>query len=166
MNEENENQIDNDTNLVRLPLWRSCVEKMLKDGVTYGQTFTAEYFEAELRCKRDSMQFWPAIVKIRRELEEHGFYLSGKGQNGTQYVIVSPESNADVLLHFSRVAINSLRRGVILGTATPLNLLSESDRRRHESILEKIAIRTALVQKSSSIGKVLKKHAPKLLKAE
>lgn len=35
--------------LVRLPLWRACAESMLAEGVEYGKTYTAEYFEQHLR---------------------------------------------------------------------------------------------------------------------
>lgn len=52
MNEETKQIGESETQLaelVRLPLWRACAESMLAEGVEYGKTYTAEYFEQHLR---------------------------------------------------------------------------------------------------------------------
>lgn len=150
-------------NVVRLPLWKSCVDDMREEGINHGKTYPAEYFEQKLRTQRDSMQFGLALSEIRRELEKDGFYLSGRGQNGNQFLILPPENNRDVMASYQRQALDSLRRGVILGTNTRLDLLPPEDRKKHESLLEKLAIRTALMQRSGAIAKIVKKHSPQLI---
>src|ERR1044071_688119 len=108
---------------LRLPLWRECVRHMLAAGVEHGKIYPANFFEKELRCESASMQFSLAIAEIRRALEEEGFYLSGRGHRGEQYVILPVELHADVMLGYGRKAADALRRGVILGTNTRLDLL-------------------------------------------
>lgn len=136
---------------------------MLEDGVEYGKTYEAKFFEERLRSSRDTMQFGLAISEIRRSLEGKGFYLSGRGQKGNQFIILPPESNQHVLEGYQRAALDAMRRGVILGTNTRIDLLSDKDRRKHESILEKMAFRAVLMQRSQAVKKVLVKHAPKIL---
>jgi hypothetical protein len=155
--------VNNTPETVRLPLWRNALEKLQKDGIHHGQVITAEWFESELRARRDELEFCFGISEIRRELEKLGFYLSGRGQKGNQFVILPPSSNASVMQGYSRRAMDSLKRGVILGTNTRLDLLSEHERKRHETVLEKMAIRAALISRSAGVARVVKKHAPKLL---
>jgi cell division protein ZapA (FtsZ GTPase activity inhibitor) len=62
------------------------------------------------------------------------------------------------MFNYQSKAIDALKRGVILGTNTRLDLLDEQDRRRHESMLEKIAMRSALVTRR------ITKTSTKLLK--
>jgi len=147
----------------KLPLWRTCIEEMMEEGVEYGQVYKAEFFEEKLDATRDTFRYSLDISKIRRELEKEGFYLSGKGQNGTQYIILQPARNMDVMKHYSKVARDSLNRGVILGTSTRLDLLTEGERAKHETVLEKIATRQVLVSRAESIRKLVEKHEPKLI---
>jgi hypothetical protein len=150
--------------LRRLPLWRTCLEELRARGqIRHGQTIDAHHLEKALDCDRNSIAFSFAVSNIRRELEEDGYYLSGRGQHGNQFVILPPASNADVMRAYAREAANALKRGVILGTNTRLDTLSEADRKRHESILERIATKAALLTRSQQIAKVLRKNNPKLL---
>lgn len=151
-------------NAVRLPLWRSTLEDLLREGINYGQTITAEWFEERLRTKRDSMQFGLGISEIRRELEKSGYYLSGRGQKGNQFVILPPASNADVMRAYSSAATDALKRGVILGTNTRLDTLDTDARRKHEAILERMAIKAALIGRASAVQRVVAKFRPELLK--
>jgi hypothetical protein len=148
---------------IKLPEWRGCLELMLSQGVDYGKVYSAEFFEEHLREQRDSMKFGLSISEIRRELEKNGFYLSGRGQKGSQFVILKPESNQEVMQSYNRAAIDALKRGVILGTSTRIDLLSEEDRRRHEKILEKMATRSVLMARSESVRKLIEKKNPRLL---
>jgi hypothetical protein len=132
---------------VRLPLWKNVYEQMIAEGCDYGSTYHAEFFEESLKTLRDTMRFGLDLAKIRRALEHHGMYLTARGQNGNQFVIVPPESNADKLVGYQRAAIDALKRGVILGTNTRLDSLSDEQRRRHESTLEKLATRAALISR-------------------
>lgn len=136
---------------------------MRESGVHHGSVFTSDFFEKELKTTRDDMKFGLSISEIRRELEKDGFYLSGRGQKGDQFVILPPEANAEVMLGYQRAAVDALARGVILGTNTRLDMLSDSDRRRHESLLQKIATKAVLMNRSRSIAKVLKEQSPNLL---
>lgn len=144
--------------LVRLPLWRSCVEKMLAEGVEYGKTYPADYFEKMLRCKRDEMKFGLGISEVRRALEANkpAFYLSGRGLKGDSFIILEPSQHVDVLWGYSHKALDALKRGVILGTNTRIDTLTTEERRRHESILEKLAFRLVMFKRTAQIAKAVK----------
>lgn len=144
------------SNLIRLPLWKTCVDTMLKTGIEFGSVYKAEFFEEQLRCKRTDMKFSLAISQIRRRLESEGFYLSGQGLKGDSFVILEPNQNRDVMSSYSSKALDALKRGVILGTNTRMDLLSAEDRRRHESVLEKIAMRLMLCKKPKTFTDALK----------
>lgn len=154
------------TAVVRLPLWKNALDLLVQQGLSYGQTIPATWFEEQLRCKRDDMRFGLSVSEIRRELEKLGFYLSGRGQKGSQFVILAPEANSDKMQSYSRVASDALSRGVILGTNTRLDLLSDQDRRKHEGILQRMATKAVLIRRAESVRKIVNKHEPKLLKAE
>jgi hypothetical protein len=149
--------IENNMEVVRLPLWKNCYEEMLRDGVDYGQTYTAEYFEERLKVKRDSMTFSLDISKIRAALLSHGLFLSGRGQKGEQFVILDASANTAVMENFQAQAVKALRSGVILGTNTRIDILTEEERRKHEATLERLAIRSALIsRKTPTLKKALK----------
>lgn len=150
--------------LVRLPLWRNCADAMRAGGISYGKTYPTEYFEEQLRCNRDSLQFGIAISEIRHDLETSGFFLCGRGQKGKQLVVVPAASNSDVMASYARLATRALRRGVILGTNTPLTALSAEERRRHESMNEKLAMRLVFVQKTAQVLKAVQKADPSVLR--
>jgi hypothetical protein len=150
----------------RLPLWKACLDDMRQMGLHYGQEWKAEFFEEKLRCKRDTMQYGLAVSEIRKALESDGFYLCGHGQKGTAFVILEPAANVDVMLQYQRAAADALRRGVILGTNTQLDTLTESERLRHEQVLERMAIKSALLQRAKSVHAFVTKNAPKLLKEQ
>ena len=138
---------ENNMEVLRLPLWKNCYEEMLRDGVDYGRTYTAEYFEEMLKTKRDSMTYGLDVSKIRAALLSHGFFLSGRGQKGEQFVIVDASANTAVMENFQAQAIKALRSGVILGTNTRVDVLTDEERRKHESMLERLAIRSALISR-------------------
>lgn len=148
-----ENTTENTMEVLRLPLWKNCYEEMLRDGVDYGQAYPAEYFEERLKVKRDSMTFGLDISKIRAALLSHGFFLSGRGQKGEQFVVVDAAANTSVMENFQAQAIKALRSGVILGTNTRVDVLTDEERRKHESMLERLAIRSALISRKIPILK-------------
>ena len=130
---------------MRLPLWRNCFEEMLKDGADYGKVYNAEFFEKRLKENRDTMAFGLAVSQIRTALLERGLYLSGRGQKGEQFVIVDAAANTKVMENFQAQAALALRKGVILGTNTRIDVLTDEERRKHEATLERLAIRSALM---------------------
>lgn len=106
------------------------------------------------------MKFGISVSHIRHGLLEKGFYLKGSGD---QFIIPLPKENSDYILKFGRIAMHALERGVILGTNTPMDTLTPSERRRHESICERIAIKSVLMRRSASIHKFVSKTQPKLV---
>lgn len=165
MNQNTHMKPTTQTEVVRLPLWKNALEELKREGIRYGQVIGADWFEERLREKRDSMPFGLAISSIRRELEKDGFYISGRGQKGEQFVILPPSANTKVMQNYSRAATDALKRGVILGTNTRLDTLQPEERARHERVLEHIATRAALLARSKAVYKVVKKHQPNLLKS-
>lgn len=149
--------------LIKLPLWKNALEEMRKKGLAYGQSWPAEFFERHLKVARDNIQYGLGISFIREELEADGFYLSGRGQKGNQFVILPPSSNADVMKSYQRHAARSLARGVILGTNTSLETLTDAERKKHENTLRKMATKAVLMQRSGAVAKILEKQAPALL---
>ena len=139
----------NNTNAVKLPLWKHVVEIMLDTGCTYGNVYELAFFEEHLRMKReqDTMRFDLSIAHIRRALEYKGFFLSGRGSKGTQWVILPPEANASQMQAYQRQACDVMRRTVILGSNTDTSRLNDEQKRRHEHILEKAAARAALLSR-------------------
>ena len=150
--------------IIRLPEWKACLDDMIKDGLEYNKVYAAEFFEERLRVKRDEMKFGLDISRIRRELEKLGFYLTGRGQKQTQFVILPPAANSNIMCAYQREALDALTRGVILGTNTRMDMLTAGEKLRHEQVLERMAIKTALMGRSKQIHAAIKKHAPKLLK--
>lgn len=148
--------------ITRLPLWKACLDDMLaSDAVHFGAIFKAEFFETRLKCQRDSMQFGLGISEIRRALEFKGFYLSGRGQGGSQYVVLPPEENQRVAGCYERDASDSLKRAVTLLVHTDTATLSDEQKRRHEFRLEKIGIKAALISRWRALSKVLTQMPPK-----
>lgn len=60
---------------------------------------------------------------------------------GTGYVIAEPEALGDILLRYERKGVDMLCRAVILGSNADLSSLTESQRRRTEAILSRVAQR-------------------------
>ena len=84
--------------------------------------------------------------------------------NVTQFVILPPAANSNIMCAYQREALDALTRGVILGTNTRMDMLTAGEKLRHELVLERMAIKTALMGRSKQIHAAIKKHAPKLLK--
>jgi hypothetical protein len=145
---------ENIIQVLRLPLWKNCLEEMLRNGVDHGKTYEAPFFEEHLKAERTSMAFSLGVSQIRTALLESGFFLSGRGQRGDQFVILDAASNTRVMENFQHQAAIALRKGVILGTNTRLDVLTDEERRRHESTLERLAIRSALM--SRKVGAIKK----------
>jgi hypothetical protein len=147
----------------KLPLWRSLADTMLQSGLTFGSSYTTEFIEQGLSAKRDSPKFNFGIHNMRKKTFEHRGFSFKKIHKEERYVILQANMNESEMARFSRKASSALRRGVILGTNTPLNLLGAEERRRHESMLEKLATRHALIRHSEAVAAVVRKQQPKLL---
>lgn len=136
-----------------LPEWKAALEVMREQGVTHGSTFKVEFFKEHMRLdpEKDQMRFALGISQIRRELEKDGMYLSGEGGKGQLWVVRPPNENAGMMVRYGRKALDALKRGVILGTNTPLDTLTQEERRKHEQICERMAKRLVLMRRSESI---------------
>lgn len=129
----------------RLPLWKNCYERMLREGVDYGTTYPASFFESELECSRDSMKFSLDLSSIRKALEHHGMFISGRGSRSETFVIVTADQNADQLKSYGRQVIELSRRAIVLGSNTRRDALTEEGARRHDAEMEKAAKRAVLL---------------------
>ena len=107
MNEENKYEGPR-----RLPLWRSCLDEMTtKSMINYGAAIPAEFFEERSRANGAQWNSAWRSATSARELEQDGFYLSGRGQKGSQFVILQPAGNVHIMAGYSRAAIKALRTG-------------------------------------------------------
>jgi hypothetical protein len=129
----------------RLPLWKDLFEKIVADGLAENKAYPIAYFVAGLECDPNSVTFAFGLHEIRRALRRKGWVLSGRGQNGTQFILLPRSRNADEMLRLQNTACTALREGVILGTNTDMGVLTSEERNRHEAILEKMAKRAALM---------------------
>jgi hypothetical protein len=135
------------SNATILPEWKHALSEMEKLGIKYGSTFSLEWFEKTLKQTRDTVEFAMSIHQIRVHLRTRGMNLTSIGQNGQGWFIAPPQTNAHEMLRMQRKAIRAMQQGVILGTNTPLEILEAADRKRHEGVLERLAIRSALISR-------------------
>jgi hypothetical protein len=132
----------------QLPLWRHFITTMNDaDALKFGAFFTTSDMEQHLGCKEDTAEFGMSIHRIRRALRRAGKNFTARGQLGEGFVIAPPDTNRCEMQRLQAAAITAMREGVVLGTNTPLELLSAEARRKHEAILEKMAMRLALVNR-------------------
>jgi len=148
----------NEEEVRRLPLWKDWIERN-EHRLAYGLTVTTEEMEAALEEKFGTVEFNMEILNIRMVLRHRGMNFSQRGLRGAGFHIAPPNTNADEMERMNRLAMNSLKASVILGTSTNLNLLSECERKRHEAVTEKMAHRVALLGRtSSSLGQEISKQ--------
>lgn len=148
----------NEEKIRRLPLWKDWIDRN-EHRLAYGLTVTTEEMEASLDEKADSIAFKMAMLNIRVVLRHRGMNFSQRGLRGTGFQILPPNTNADEMEHLNRVALNSLKASVILGTRTDVSLLSDCERKRHEAVTEKMANRLALLSRSNhGIGQEIAKQ--------
>jgi hypothetical protein len=148
----------NEEEVRRLPLWKDWIERN-EHRLAYGLTVTTEEMEAALEEKFGTVEFNMEILNIRMVLRHRGMNFSQRGLRGAGFHIAPPNTNVDEMERMNRLAMNSLKASVILGTKTNLNLLSECERKRHEAVTEKMAHRVALLGRTSpSIGQEISKQ--------
>ena len=139
----------NEEEVRRLPLWKDWIDRN-EHRIAHGLTVTMEEMEEALDGVRETAAFNLNVYNIRLELRHRGMNFSQRGLRGAGFHILPPNTNADEMEHLNRVALNSLKASVILGTKTNLNLLSDCERKRHESVTEKMAYRLALLGRSNT----------------
>ena len=148
MNEMNKQlAVNNDTALVRLPLWKSFLDGLRQRGeLSYGATWDVSVFESAFRCKADDEQFDFQVLAMRQEVEENdGFYLH---QSGSKFYIPTAAEHEDVARVFETKLKRYSRRAVNIRHATLTNEtanLTDEERRKMENGHARAAIRLALL---------------------
>ena len=107
---------------------------------------------ASLGANRNRAEFGFALATVRWELEHDNFYLSAQGQANNGYIILQLEENADVMLGYQKTDSDCLTGGVILGTNTKLERLTDPERRQYEAISARMAEKAALMQRKLPDG--------------
>lgn len=153
-------------NAIKLPLWKSCLDKMRSDGMTYCSHWKAEFFEEHLRCNRDTDQFVFEMLELKQEIEEEdGFYFR-QIKNGQAFEIPPAAEHEIVAKTFERKLRRYAVRSISIRSATlsnPQAQLTECERKRMDHNLEQASIRLLLLSRQKSIENVLKERKPQLL---
>lgn len=152
--------MEENSNVVKLPLWRSCLEDMRQEGLNYGKTFTVEWIEGKLRSKKDSVQFGIAVSRIRQELEKDGYYLNGSGatKNGL-YCLQQEAANLATMKRHNRRSRRYVMRQIRLGHGTLENtlasLLTDGERKRIEQGTHRAELQLLFMRRTESVNKAL-----------
>lgn len=155
------------TNQVRkLPLWKSCLQKMEEEGICYGKTYAVAWLEEQLSATLTDVSFGIGIYNLRVELEKRGFSLAGSPTKTGHYAIVPAKDNAAVMARMSRKGKRYFQRTVLLGSNTDMSELTPEEKKRHQSVLERARLRVALIDREKTLKRFLAKHAPRLLGSE
>ena len=155
-----------ESNQLKLPLWRSCVELMREQGLTYGKIYATEFFESNLRCQRDSQEFQFGMMHIYsalRKLEPERYVLTCRGQEGKQYIVLPPNETAEWSGEKFLQAQGIMLECYKVGCSVPKSLLNESEQKIHESRLERMGNKLALLNRSKAIFNAVKNIKPKLI---
>lgn len=158
MNEQN--------TVIRLPLWQSCLDEMREQGLTYGSSWKAEFFETRLHHKRNDQQFSFEMLSMRQALEEEDGYYLQSSENGAIWEIPQAVGHEEVARHFDQKLRRYAVRSINIRSATLINPkaeLSDEERKKIERNLEKASVRLILISRQKSVVNALGKHAPKLL---
>jgi len=147
----------------KLPLWKNLLESMEAGGIEYGKVYDAAYFEGELSCGRNSMQFGLAVHHIRVALEHKGFYLQGHAQRSGTMVIVPATKHVGIARNVERRIRKGRRRAIVLLSETERAALPKKFHAAHDRALERMEIRELLELRAGRVHRVLLKKAPKVL---
>lgn len=149
-----------------LPLWKNALAEMRENGLTYGNTWEASFFEKHFRQQRTAKEFAFEMMALRSEIErEDGYYLKSSEDGALWHVVKAAECEA-VASNFDRKMRRYAVRSINLRSATLLNPAAEltpAERQQMEASLERASIRLVLIARSQSVADVVSKHAPKLL---
>lgn len=133
----------------KLPLWKAWVDEH-GESFGYGDSVSSGDLVKYLDESEDSLKFAMAIHEIRKWFRRKGMNFTARGQSGTGYVISPPASNRVEMERMAKAAASAMREGVILGSTTPLDMLTEEERRIHEKLTEKMAIRMAMLSRRTA----------------
>jgi hypothetical protein len=137
------------------PLWKNVIVILEEQGVDYNTVLKVDWLEKELDVARNTKEFAFAIHGMREHFEQQGMYLTCLHRRGEEFYFRPAAENWEQMQKFQTKAIRALKRGVILGTNTPLDTLDPENRKRHEKQLEQMATRAALMMRQSTVLKIL-----------
>jgi hypothetical protein len=106
------------------------------------------------------------VSDVREELAANGMWLSGEGQAGQGFFVVRPSENAVVASRFAGKAHRALLLMQTLLEKTPLDTMTDAERRRHEKELRELKYSNRLYARRQDVVKLVKKHQPSLLKED
>lgn len=153
--------------VLKLPLWKNCLEKMRAQGFGYGSSWPVDFFEGELRRKRDEQQFAFEMMALKQALEEEDGYYLESSESGKLWSIPAAAAHEDVAKSFEHKMRRYSVRSVAIRAATLTNAsatLTDAERQKMEANLERASTRLVLLARQQSIVKKLKQQSPKLLK--
>ena len=130
----------------------------------FGSAYSNEQIEELSGYSAGSREFAFFVSSVRAEVAEMGMWLSGEGQDGKGFFVVRPSENAVIASRFSGKAYRALQLMQTLLERTPLDALTESERKRHEKELRELKYSNRLFERRKDVIKVINKHSPGLLK--
>lgn len=133
-----------------LPLWKAWLDENA-DRIQHEAHFTSLELVKFLDQPEDSIGFAMSIHEIRKALRRRGMVFTARGEFGKGYRISPPSANADEMRRMEKAAASAMREAVVLGTSTPLDALTQEERRLHESLLEKLSTRLALMNRKQPV---------------
>lgn len=152
--------------VITLPIWKHCLGVMKADGMTYGSRWPVEFFEKHLRCGRDAAQFAFEMLALKQNIEDDcGYYLQ-QIESGKFWVIPQAAEHEGVARGFEHRMRRYAVRSISIRSSTldnPEAKLSNGERAKMESNLEKASVRLLIMSRQKSVEKVLLKREPKLL---
>jgi hypothetical protein len=104
------------------------------------------------------------VSNVRQLLVQRGMWLSGEGQEEKGFFVVRPSENAVVASRMKNKAERVLFNMRQLLENTPLEQLSDPEKRRHEKELREIRYTTRVLRRKSEVIAVIKKHSPGILR--
>lgn len=150
----------------KYPLWLEAHKRMRDEGMTYESQWPVEWFEAILKCPRDSQEFVFSIMALRDAIEDEDGYYLRQMESGTLFKIPDAEMHGEICKGFERRLRSFAARAVILRNRTlanPKAVLSDVARKRIEKEAEIAAMRRILLHREKSVIKCVREHKPKLL---
>jgi len=169
MSEEKQN--GNGATPIVLPAWKHALKEMRANGLTFGKTYDAAFFENIFGAKRHETKFAFQMISLRKALEDVGgdeqnkYYMASE-ENGARWIILETEGQFSKCDKFSRLITQTAKRTVSLRSSVldnPAAQIADADRRLQESRLERDATRLALLSRSRAIADYVSKNKPKLI---
>jgi hypothetical protein len=141
---------------------KQTAQLIATDG--FGSFFPNEQISEWSGYEPNTQPFSFFLTNVRNVLVEQGMWLSGEGQEGKGFFVVRPSENAVVASRFTGKAQRALKAMETLLERTPLDTLSEAEKRRHEKELRELKYTNRFFERKSEAVRLLNKHAPGLLK--